>query len=192
MPRKPIQFFVGSGKWDDEAVMAELRHHVVETLGDPQGVLVFDPSAFPKKGTHSCGVERAWCGRLGKVENCQVGLFLAYATGRGQGPLDRQLYLPKDWAADRVRREEGHVPAGVKFQKRWRMALAMLDRQGASIRTGRWRPMMNLVGWRRFGPGCGSGRKPTCWMCRADSLNDKNAWRPSTSVGGSPGVNDPG
>jgi SRSO17 transposase len=133
VPRKPIQFFVGSGKWDDEAVMAELRRHVVETLGDPQGVLVFDPSAFPKKGTHSCGVERAWCGRLGKVENCQVGLFLAYATGRGQGPLDRRLYLPKDWAADRVRREECHVPAGVKFQERWRMALAMLDRHGASV-----------------------------------------------------------
>jgi SRSO17 transposase len=133
VPRKPIQFFVGSGKWDDEAVMAELRHHVVETLGDPQGVLVFDPSAFPKKGTHSCGVGRAWCGRLGKVENCQVGLFLAYATGRGQGPLDRRLYLPKEWAADRVRREEGHVPAGVKFQERWRMALAMLDRHRDSV-----------------------------------------------------------
>jgi SRSO17 transposase len=133
VPRKPIQFFVGSGKWDDEAVMAELRGHVVETLGDPQGVLVFDPSAFPKKGAHSCGVERAWCGRLGKVENCQVGLFLAYATGRGQGPLDRQLYLPKDWAADRVRREECHVPASVKFQERWRMALALLDRQDATV-----------------------------------------------------------
>jgi SRSO17 transposase len=133
VPRKPIQFFVGSGKWEDEAVMAELRRHVIETLGDPQGVLVFDPSAFPKKGTHSCGVERAWCGRLGKVENCQIGLFLAYATGRGQGPLDRRLYLPKDWAADRARRAEGHVPKGVKFQERWRMALAMLDRHGASV-----------------------------------------------------------
>ena len=133
VPRKPIQFFVGSGKWEDEAVMAELRRHVVETLGDPQGVLVFDPSAFPKKGTHSCGVERAWCGRLGKVENCQVGLFLAYATERGQGPLDRRLYVPKAWAADRVRREECHVPQEVKFQERWRMALAMLDRHGASV-----------------------------------------------------------
>jgi SRSO17 transposase len=133
VPRKPIQFFVGSGKWEDEAVMAELRRHVIETLGDPQGVLVFDPSAFPKKGTHSCGVERAWCGRLGKVENCQIGLFLAYATRRGQGPLDRRLYLPKDWAADRTRRAECHVPKGVKFQERWRMALAMLDRQGASV-----------------------------------------------------------
>jgi len=133
VPRKPIQFFVGSGKWDDEAVMAELRHHVVETLGDPQGVIVFDPSAFPKKGTHSCGVARDWCGRLGKVENCQIGLFMAYATGRGQGPLDRRLYLSREWAADRVRRAECHVPAEVKFQERWRMALEMLDRHGASI-----------------------------------------------------------
>ena len=133
VPRKPIQFFVGSGKWDDEAVMAELRRHVVETLDDPQGVVVFDPSAFPKKGTHSCGVARTWCGRLGKVENCQIGLFMAYATGGGQGPLDRRLYLPKDWAADPVRRDECHVPAGVKFQERWRMALEMLDRHGASV-----------------------------------------------------------
>ena len=133
VPRKPIQFFVGSGKWEDEAVMAEVRRHVVETLGDPQGVLVFDPSAFPKKGTHSCGVERAWCGRLGKMENCQIGLFLAYATARGQGPLDRRLYLPKDWAADRERREECHVPKEVKFQERWRMALAMLDAHRASV-----------------------------------------------------------
>ena len=136
VPRKPVQFFVGSGKWDDEAVMAELRHHVVETLGDPQGVVVFDPSAFPKKGAHSCGVARDWCGRLGKVENCQIGLFMAYATGRGQGPLDRRLYLSQAWAADRVRRAECHVPAGVKFQERWRMALEMLDRHGASVPHG--------------------------------------------------------
>jgi len=136
VPRKPIQFFVGSGKWDDEAVMAEVRRHVVETLGDPQGVLVFDPSAFPKKGTHSCGVAREWCGRLGKVENCQIGLFLAYATGRGQGPLDRRLSLSQEWAADRTRRDECHVPAGVTFQERWRMALAMLDRHRDSVPHG--------------------------------------------------------
>ncbi|MCX5646932.1 MAG: transposase [Phycisphaerae bacterium] len=96
----------------------------------------FDPSAFPKKGTHSCGVARDWCGRLGKVENCQIGLFLADATGRGQGPLDRRLYLSQEWAADRTRRDECYVPAEVKFQERWRMALAMLDRHGASVPHG--------------------------------------------------------
>ena len=75
--RKPVQHFVGAGCWDDEAVMAELRQHVGETLADPDGVLVLDPSGFPKTGQASCGVARQWCGRLGKIDNCQVGVFLA-------------------------------------------------------------------------------------------------------------------
>jgi SRSO17 transposase len=128
LPRKPIQFFVGAGKWDDEAVMTELRAHVRETLAEPDGVVVIDPSAFPKKGTASCGVGRQWCGRLGKVDNCQVGVFLAYATQAGYAPLDRRLYLPEDWADDDERREKCHVPAGVKFQEKWQIALDLLDR----------------------------------------------------------------
>jgi SRSO17 transposase len=75
--RRPLQHFVGAGGWDDEAVLAELRRHVSAELGDAEGVLVLDPSAFPKKGTQSCGVARQWCGRLGKIDNCQVGVFLA-------------------------------------------------------------------------------------------------------------------
>ena len=75
--RKPVQHFVGAGAWDDEAVMAEVRRHVAEELADPEGVLVLDPSGFAKKGTASCGVARQWCGRLGKVDNCQIGVFLA-------------------------------------------------------------------------------------------------------------------
>jgi SRSO17 transposase len=75
--RKPVQHFVGAGGWDDEAVMAELRQHVAEELPDPDAVLVLDPSAFPKSGADSCGVARQWCGRLGKVDNCQLGVFLA-------------------------------------------------------------------------------------------------------------------
>jgi SRSO17 transposase len=128
LPRKPIQFFVGAGKWDDEDVMTELRLHVREALAEPDGVVVIDPSAFPKKGTESCGVDRQWCGRLGKVDNCQVGVFLAYAAKAGYAPLDRRLYLPEDWAADGARREKGHVPAEVKFQEKWRIALDLLDR----------------------------------------------------------------
>ena len=108
-PRKPVQFFVGSGKWDDEAVMGELRQHVREELADPDGVVIVDPGAFPKKGAESCGVDRQWCGRLGKVDNCQLGVFLAYATGAGYAPLDRRLYLPEDWADDEARREKCHV-----------------------------------------------------------------------------------
>jgi SRSO17 transposase len=126
--RKPIQTFVGSGKWDDEEVMAELRHHVREVLGHPQAVLILDPSAFPKTGTESCGVARQWCGRLGKQDNCQLGVFLAYAAPGGYAPLDRRLYLPKDWAADPGRREKAHVPAGVEFQESWRIAVDLLER----------------------------------------------------------------
>ena len=108
--------------------MAELRLHVREELAAPDGVVVIDPSAFPKKGTESCGVARQWCGRLGKVENCQVGVFLAYAAKAGYAPLDRQLYLPEDWVHDEARRQKCHVPAEVKFQEKWRIALELLDR----------------------------------------------------------------
>jgi SRSO17 transposase len=126
--RKPIQFFVGSGKWDDEAVMTELRLHVREQLAEPDGVVVIDPSSFPKKGIESCGVARQWCGRLGKVESCQVGVFLVYAAKVGYAPLDRQLYLPEEWAKDKVRRKKCHVPPKIKFQEKWQIALDLLDR----------------------------------------------------------------
>jgi SRSO17 transposase len=128
LPRKPIQFFVGAGKWDDEAVMAELRAHVREELAEPGGVVVIDPSTFPKKGMESCGVDRQWCGRLGKVENCQVGVVLADAAKAGYAPLDRRLYLPEDWANDEARRAKCHVPPGVEFREKWRIALDLLDR----------------------------------------------------------------
>jgi len=128
LPRKPVQFFVGSGKWDDEAVMAELRAHVGEELAGPDGVVIVDPSGFPKKGAESCGVDRQWCGRLGKVDNCQIGVFLAYATEAGYAPLDRRLYLPESWANDEARRQKSHVPGDIKFQETWRIALDLLDR----------------------------------------------------------------
>jgi SRSO17 transposase len=126
--RKPVQFFVGSGKWDDEAVMAELRRDVRETLGDEQAILVLDPSGFPKSGTESCGVARQWCGRLGKQDNCQIGVFLIYAAPGGYAPLDRRLYLPEDWANDPDRRAKAHVPEDVAFQESWRIAVDLLER----------------------------------------------------------------
>jgi SRSO17 transposase len=77
LERKPVQHFVGGGLWDDEAVMAELRRHAAQERADPNAVLVLDPSGFAKKGTASCGVGRQWNGRLGKIDNCQVGVFAA-------------------------------------------------------------------------------------------------------------------
>jgi SRSO17 transposase len=134
--RKPVQHFVGAGAWDDEAVMAELRRHVAEELGDPDGVLVVDSSGFPKKGAASCGVSRQWCGRLGKLDNCQVGVFLAYAAPGGHAPLDRRLYLPQDWATDPKRRRKTQVPKGIPFQEKWRIALDLLDRSGPDVPHG--------------------------------------------------------
>ena len=128
VPRKPIQSFVGAGKWDDEAVMAELRRDVREALGDGQAILVLDPSGFPKSGAESCGVARQWCGRLGKQDNCQLGAFLIYAAPGGYAPLDRRLYLPREWADDPDRREKAHVPPDVKFQESWRIAVDLLER----------------------------------------------------------------
>jgi SRSO17 transposase len=126
--RKPVQHFVGAGKWDDEAVDAELRRHVSEEIGDPDGIMLVDGSAFAKKGTESCGVARQWCGRLGKVENCQNGVFLGYATERGCAFLDRQLYLPKERAADAAHRAKCHVPDEVEFKEKWRIALDLMER----------------------------------------------------------------
>ena len=135
-PRKPVQHFVGAGAWDDEAVMAELRRHVAQECGAADAVLVLDPSAFPKSGADSCGVARQWCGRLGKVENCQVGVFLTYVTAHGYAPLDRQLYLPREWADDARRREAAHVPEGVTFQESWRVGLKLLDRSRGDVPFG--------------------------------------------------------
>jgi SRSO17 transposase len=135
-PRKPVQHFVGAGAWDDEAVMAELRHHVAEELGDPQAVLVVDSSGFPKKGIASCGVARQWCGRLGKIDNCQVGVFLSYAAPGGHAPLDRRLFLTRDWATDRKRRRQAQVPKEVAFREKWRIGLDLLDRSGPDVPHG--------------------------------------------------------
>lgn len=128
LARKPLQKLVGAGKWDDDAVLGELGRHVGAELGDPEAVLIIDPSGFPKKGTESCGVGRQWCGCLGKVDNCQVGVFVSYASCHGHTLVDGRLYLPEDWATDGKRRAKCYVPKDVIFQKKWRIGLELLDR----------------------------------------------------------------
>ncbi|KAF0168588.1 MAG: hypothetical protein FD161_4966 [Limisphaerales bacterium] len=143
--RRPLQLFVGAGGWQDAAVTGELRQHVAAELGDPEGVFILDSSGFAKQGTESCGVARQWCGRLGKIDNCQVGVFLAYAAPRGQVLLDARLYLPADWAADRRRRAATSVPTDVVFAEKWRLGLDLLDTARADL-AGRW-----VVGDDEFG-----------------------------------------
>jgi SRSO17 transposase len=131
VPRRGLQRFVGAGEWDDETVMGELRCEVVEELGDANGVMIVDSSGFAKKGTESCGVQRQWCGRLGKQENCQVGVFLTYAAAQGHAPLDRQLYLPESWAADPERCRKGYVPPTVTYRPKWQIGLELIERSRA-------------------------------------------------------------
>jgi SRSO17 transposase len=126
--REVLQDFVGSSPWDDDALLAELRRHVIEEWADPAGVLTLDGSGFPKKGDQSCGVQRRYCGRLGKVENCQVGLFLGYACAKGHVGLGRRLWLPKEWVEDAKRRVKTHVPAEEAYQERWQAGLQLVDR----------------------------------------------------------------
>jgi SRSO17 transposase len=136
IPRKDLQYFVGCGAWDDEAVMAELRRHVREERADDDGVIVLGPSAFPKTGSHSCGVARQWCGRLGKTENCQLGVSLAYVSAKGHAPLDRRLVLPEEWADDPDRRQECHVPGDVTYRTTWEIAHDLLGRSGPGVPHG--------------------------------------------------------
>jgi SRSO17 transposase len=135
--RRPLQLFVGAGGWEDQAVLAEMRAQVREEIGHADAVWVLDGSAFPKKGDDSCGVARQWCGRLGKVDNCQVGIYLAYVAPRGCALLDAQLYLPENWLAERRRCRACHVPEDIAFQESWRIGLDLLDRARATL-PGQW------------------------------------------------------
>ena len=99
-------------------------------LGGPDGVLVLDPSAFPKKGDASVGVQRQWCGRLGKIDNCQVGVYLAYVGPSEHALVDVRLYLPKEWANSKRRRQKAGVPDSLRFRTRHELILEMLDERG--------------------------------------------------------------
>jgi SRSO17 transposase len=135
--RQGLQKFIGQAPWDHRPLIKELARQVGQRLGQTDGVLVFDPSAFVKQGKKSVGVKRQWCGRLGKVENCQVGVYLGYVSHRGHALVDFRLFLPEEWARDRQRRKEAGVPKDVRFATRHELALAMLDEQGPLL-PHRW------------------------------------------------------
>lgn len=114
--------------WDADAVRDDLRRYVSAELGDPTGVLVVDETGFPKQGTHSVGVARQYSGTLGKIGNCQVGVFLGYASPLGHVALDRELFIPKEWFADRDRCRAAGIPDDVEHQTKPHLALTMLER----------------------------------------------------------------
>jgi SRSO17 transposase len=102
-----IQRLLNAAVWDEDGVRDDLRNYVVEELGTAEATLIIDETGFLKKGTHSVGVKRQYSGTAGRIENCQIGVFLAYASAKGHVLIDRELYLPEDWAADASRRQSG-------------------------------------------------------------------------------------
>ena len=124
--RRGLQRFIGFSSWDHRPLLEELASQVGQDLGEDDGVIVFDPSGFPKKGNSSVGVSRQWIGRLGKVENGQVGVYMGYASREEHVLVDMRLYLPEEWAKDRARRETCGVPEELDFRTRHELALEML------------------------------------------------------------------
>jgi len=133
-----VQHLLARADWDADAVRDDLTAYLADALGDPDGVLVIDETGFPKRGDRSVGVQRQYCGAVGKVENCQVGVFLGYVTPKGRALLDRALYLPKEWAADGKRRKRAGVPKETAFATKVALAEQLVARAAAAGVPARW------------------------------------------------------
>ena len=133
-----VQRLLNAADWDVDAVRDDLRTYVTQHLGDPAGVLIVDETGFLKKGRKSVGVQRQYSGTAGRIENCQIGVFLAYASSQGRAFLDRELYLPQAWAQDPARRQEAGIPADVAFLTKPALAKQMLERAFAAEIPATW------------------------------------------------------
>ncbi|HLI57932.1 MAG TPA: IS701 family transposase [Actinomycetota bacterium] len=133
-----VQRLLNAADWDEDAVRDDLRSYVVEHLGEPDGVLIVDETGFIKKGTKSVGVQRQYSGTAGRRENCQIGVFLSYASAKGRTFLDRELYLPQQWVGDAERRCEAGVPEDVAFATKPELAQRMLERALAAEVPTAW------------------------------------------------------
>jgi SRSO17 transposase len=133
-----FQHLLRRALWDPDAVRDELRRYVIQHLGDPGAVLVIDETGFLKKGRHSAGVARQYSGTAGRIENCQIGVFLGYAGQLGQALLDRELYLPKEWTDDPARCQQAGIPAERRFATKPQLAQHMLQRALAAAVPARW------------------------------------------------------
>ena len=181
---RAMQNFIGASPWEDQALVEEHQRVVQETLGESEGVVIMDATGFPRKGSESAGVARQYCSETGKVDNCQVGVFLAYASSRGYTLLDRRLYLPEVWFSPEYgpRRQRCGIPAALSFRTHQELAWEMVEgvhRRG--VVTFRW-----VLGDEEFG-------RDTALLDRIDGLGywyfmevpvDTRVWqeRPRTEV----------
>lgn len=133
-----MQHLLGRAQWDAEAGRNALRSYLCEHVGDPQAVLVIDETGFLKKGQQSAGVARQYSGTAGRIENCQLGVFVAYASARGHALLDRELYVPKEWANDPQRCARAGIPADRGFATKPQLARQMLERTFAAGVPAAW------------------------------------------------------
>jgi len=133
-----VQRLLNAAIWDADGVRDDLRDYVLEHLGDEDGVLIVDETGFLKKGTQSCGVARQYTGTAGDTVNCQVGVFLAYASQKGAAFIDRALYLPRAWTQDAERRTEAGIPEEVRFASKLTLAERMLARAFDAGVPARW------------------------------------------------------
>ena len=156
--RQVIQDFIGIVPWDHRPLVTVLVGQAGDRLGEPDGIIAFDPSSFPKRGTHSVGVKRQWCGHRGKVDNCQVGVFMGYVSRHDHALLDFRLYLPGEWTRDELRRQECHVPPDVRYQTRQEQCLEMLDAWGDQVPHGWVTGDDELGRHTQFRQSCASGR----------------------------------
>ncbi len=132
------QSVLGRANWDADALRDVVRDYALETLADPDATLVIDETGFLKQGKASCGVGRQYTGSAGKITNCQIGVFAAYASSKGHALIDRQLYLPKDWTGNRDRRAKAHVPDDISFATKPAIAAAMVQRAIAAAVPFAW------------------------------------------------------
>lgn len=123
-----MQHLLNRHRWNADEVRDDLQSYVVEQLGDARGVVILDETGFAKKGHGSAGVQRQYSGTLGRIDNCQIGVFLAYASPRGRALIDRELYLPQSWTSDRVRCRAAGITDDVGFATKPELGIAMLDR----------------------------------------------------------------
>jgi SRSO17 transposase len=182
-----MQRLLATADWDPDLVRDDLRGYVVEQLGDPGAVLVVDETGFLKKGTTSVGVQRQYSGTAGKIDNCQLGVFLAYASGKGRAFIDRELYLPRSWTDDPVRCRAARVPEQVEFRTKPQLARVMLERALDAGTPASWVTADEAYGG---DPACGRGWKAVgygmCWRSSAPSwwrslaLPGRCGWLPSS------------
>ncbi len=165
-----MQRLLSTAHWDADAVRDDLVAYVLEHLADPQAVLVLDETGFVKKGTKSVGVAPQYCGTVGKIANCQIGVFLAYATRHGPALLDRALYLPKQWAADPARRVEAGVPPEASCIPKPTLGKQLLERAFAAGVTAAWVTADSIYGGDyKLRHYLRNASSPLCWRCRVRS-----------------------